>query len=179
MDKGFSVVIGMTIAYAVSFFGLLLAYIVYQRNHHYDDLWRKRPVGVSFFAALYGYILPVLFLINCILTLAIKFAKGWEFNSFVWNTQALIWPVPVGIILFWLLGRRFWRMDAGGYAAALAVTASATAVMIYLVAYAVSAGHELTRLGVFATGLLWHLVWMIYLLGAKVRRSFSKQGAPA
>ena len=76
MDKGFSVVLGMPIAYAVSFFGLLLAYIVYQRNHHQDDLWRIRPIGVSFFSALYGYILPLLVLLNAVITMLVKLFKG-------------------------------------------------------------------------------------------------------
>ena len=70
MDKGYSVVVGMTLAYAVSFFGMLLAYVVYQRNHNDNELWRRRPVGVSFFSAVYGYMLPAVLVLNALLTLA-------------------------------------------------------------------------------------------------------------
>ena len=118
MGQGFSVVVGMTISYTVSFFGLLLAYIVYQRNHNQDDLWRTRPVGVSFFAAVYGYILPLLLVANAGLTLLIKSFKGWDFNRFIWTDTALIWPIA-GVLMFWLIGKLFWRMKSGGYAAAV------------------------------------------------------------
>jgi hypothetical protein len=33
MDKGFSMVIGMTIAYAASLLGLILAWISYRKHH--------------------------------------------------------------------------------------------------------------------------------------------------
>jgi hypothetical protein len=173
MDKGYSVVGGMSIAYAVSFFGLLLAYIVYQRNHHKDDLWRLRPVGVSFFAAVYGYILPLLILANAFLTLLIKLFKGWDFNRFVWTNQALGWPIVVAVILFWLVGRLFWRMKSSGYAAAVVVTAAASVAMMLMVIYGITQGAtDLHRLGSMATGLLWHLLWTVYFLRANVRGLF-------
>lgn len=36
MTKGLAVVIGMTIAYAASFAGLIFAYLHYKRNEHKD-----------------------------------------------------------------------------------------------------------------------------------------------
>lgn len=173
MGKGYSIVVGMTIAYAVSFFGLLLAYIVYQRNHHKDDLWRRRPVGVSFFAAVYGYILPLLLVVNAFLTLLIKFYKGWDFNSFVWTSQALGWPIVAGVVLFWLFGRLFWRMKIGGYTAAVIVTAAASVAMLFLMISCISQGTaDLYRLGSYATGFLWHVLWTAYFLRAGVRGLF-------
>ena len=173
MGKGYSVVVGMTIAYAVSFFGLLLAYIVYQRNHHKDDLWRRRPVGVSFFAAVYGYIFPLLLVANAFLTLMIKIFKGWDFNRFIWTNQALGWPIVAGVVLFWLVGRLFWRMKSSGYAAAVIVTAAASVVMLLLVISGISQGRtDLHSLGSYATGLLWHILWTAYFLRAGVRGLF-------
>ena len=173
MGKGYSVVIGMTIAYAVSFFGLLLAYIVYQRNHHKDDLWRRRPVGVSFFAAVYGYILPLLLVANAILTLLIKLFKGWDFNRFVWTDQALGWPILAGVVLFWLLGRLFWRMKSAGYAAAVIIGAGATVATLWLVVSSISQGRtDLLSLGSYLTGFLWHALWTVYLLRFGVRGLF-------
>lgn len=172
MGKGYSVVVGMTIAYAVSFFGLLLAYIVYQRNHHKDDLWRLRPVGVSFFAAVYGYILPLLLVANALLTLLIKLFKGWDFNRFVWTNEALGWPI-LGVVLFWLLGRLFWRMKSGGYVAAVIVSAAASVAMLLFMVSLVSQGTaDLHRFGSYATGLLWHVLWTAYFLRAGVRGLF-------
>jgi len=37
VNKGFAVVIGMTIAYAASFIGLIFAYISYRRRHKGTD----------------------------------------------------------------------------------------------------------------------------------------------
>jgi len=173
MGKGYSVVVGMTIAYAVSFFGLLLAYIVYQRNHHKDDLWRRRPVGISFFAAVYGYILPLLLVANAFLTLMIKLFKGWDFNRFVWTDQALGWPILAGVVLFWLLGRLFWRMKGAGYAAAVIVGAGVSVGTLWLVASSISQGRaDLLSLGSYLTGFLWHVLWTVYLLRSGVRELF-------
>ncbi len=173
MDKGHSVVVGMTLAYAVSFFGLLLAYIVYQRNHHKDDLWRRRPVGVSFFAAVYGYILPLLIVANAFLTILIKLFKGWDFNRFVWTNEALGWPIAAGVVLFWLFGRLFWRMKSGGYVAAVIMSGAVSVAMLFLVVSLISQGTaDLHRLGSYATGLLWHLLWTVYFLRTGVRGLF-------
>jgi len=180
MGKGYSVVVGMTIAYAVSFFGLLLAYIVYQRNNHKDDLWRRRPVGVSFFASVYGYILPLLLVANAFLTLVIKIFKGWDFNRFVWTNQALGWPILAGVVLFWLVGRLFWRMRSGGYAAAVIVSAAASVVMLLLMISGISQGRtDLHSLGSYATGFLWHVLWTVYFLRAGVRSLFFTGGSAA
>jgi hypothetical protein len=35
IDKGLAVVIGMSLAYFVSFLGLILAWIAYRRHHHH------------------------------------------------------------------------------------------------------------------------------------------------
>ena len=173
MDKGHSVVVGMTIAYAVSFFGLLLAYIVYQRNHHKDDLWRRRPVGVSFFAAVYGYLLPLLIVANAFLTILIKLFKGWDFNRFVWTNEALGWPIAAGVVLFWLFGRLFWRMKSGGYVAAVIMSGAVSVAMLFLVVSLISQGTaDLHSLGSYATGLLWHLLWTAYFLRTGVRGLF-------
>lgn len=37
MSRGFAVVIGMTIAYAASFIGMIAAYIYYKRNKQNTD----------------------------------------------------------------------------------------------------------------------------------------------
>jgi len=163
----------MTIAYTVSFFGLLLAYIVYQRNHNQDDLWRARPIGVSFFSAVYGYILPLLLLANAVLTLLIKSFKGWDFNRFIWTDSALVWPIAAGILMFWLIGKLFWRMKKGGYAAALAISLGVSLVLIYAAVTGMSRGDsDLYRLGSVITGLIWHLSWMSYFLRLDIRGLF-------
>jgi len=172
MEKGFSVVLGMTIAYAVSFFGLLLAYIVYQRNHHSDDLWRLRPIGVSFFAAVYGYLLPLLVLLNAVITLLAKLFKGMEYNYLIWSTQALILPVAVAAAFFWLLGRLLWRMKVSGYASALVVGIVLAATLVLVLGKAVTTGASLHLLGAYATAAIWHLLWVIYFFSGNVRRAF-------
>jgi len=179
MDKGFSVVVGMSIAYAVSFFGLVLAYIVYQRNHHRDDLWRRRPIGVSFFSAVYGYILPLLILANALLTLGIKIVKGWDFERFIWTDQALGWPILAGVILFWLVGRLFWRMKFAGYGAAVTVGLAGILGTLYLLFNGIIAGADLHRLGAYTTSLIWHILWTVYFLRTGVRRLFWKVEATA
>ena len=173
MDKGYSVVVGMTLAYAVSFFGLLLAYIVYQRNHNKNDLWRKRPVGVSFFAALYGFIIPLILLANAVLTLMIKLFKGWDFNSFVWTNEALIWPLPAGALLFWLIGRMFWNVKTAGYIAALIICSVSSLELIYLTITNISMGAaDLFTIGSCITGLIWHVLWAAYFIRSTVRGLF-------
>ncbi len=179
MEKGFSVVLGMSLAYAVSFFGMLLAFIVWQRNHSPDELWRRRPVGVSFFSILYGFILPLLFLLNGLLTLGIKLVRGWEFNSFVWNTQALTWPLLVGVVLFWLFGRLFWRLSRAGYAAAVGI---ALAALVALALFTVNSLIDRTNfhlLGAVITGLIWHGAWLCYLLTGGIRRLFGPRAVAA
>jgi hypothetical protein len=37
MDKGFAMVIGMSIAYAASFLGLILAWYYYRKHHNKGD----------------------------------------------------------------------------------------------------------------------------------------------
>ncbi len=37
MDKGFAMVIGMTIAYLASFLGLVLAWYSYRKHHNGED----------------------------------------------------------------------------------------------------------------------------------------------
>lgn len=171
MEKGFSVVLGMTVAYAVSFFGLLLAYIVYQRNYHSDDLWRLRPIGVSFFAAVYGFVLPLLVLLNAVITLLIKFYRGMEYNYLIWSTQALILPVAVAVVFFWLLGRLLWRMKVSGYASALVVGIILAVTLAYMLVKAIADGAGLHLLGAYATAVLWHLLWVIYFFKGSVRRA--------
>ena len=172
MEKGFSVVLGMTIAYAVSFFGLLLAYIVYQRNHHSDDLWRLRPIGVSFFAAVYGFVLPVLVLLNAVITMLVKLFRGMDYNYLIWSTQALILPVAVAVVFFWLLGRLLWQMKVSGYASALVAGIVLAATLVLLLGKAVTSGAGLHLLGAYATAVLWHLLWVIYFFSGNVRRAF-------
>ena len=179
MGQGFSVVVGMSIAYMVSFFGLLLAYIVYQRNHNQDDLWRTRPIGVSFFAAVYGYILPLLLVANAGLTLLIKSFKGWDFNRFIWTDTALIWPIA-GVLMFWLIGKLFWSMKSGGYAAAVAISFGVSLVLIYEAVTGMTRGEsDLYRLGSVITGLIWHLSWMFYFLRLEIRGLFLTRETPA
>jgi len=172
MQKGESVVVGMTIAYAVSFFGLLLAYIVYQRNHHQDDLWRRRPVGVSFFTALYGYIIPAVILANAVLTLLIKAIKGWDFERFVWTTDAFTYALLVAAA-FGLMGRYTWRLKEIGYVLSLVLTVSVTLLMLYLSSRTISSGAaSLHELGSFITLFIWHLFWSAYFLTGRVRKLF-------
>jgi hypothetical protein len=175
MEKGFSVVLGMSLAYTVSAFGALLAYIVYQRNHHPDELWRRRPVGISFFSALYGFILPMLFVANGFLTLIIKAAMGWDFNRFVWNDQALTWPILAGLVMFWLVGRLFWRMKMAGYTAAVALAAAVTVALSFLIARTEFGEASLHRLGAYISAFIWHLIWTVYLLRSGVRCLFARQ----
>ncbi|MBN2290163.1 MAG: hypothetical protein JXQ83_12585 [Candidatus Glassbacteria bacterium] len=172
MEKGFSVVLGMTIAYAVSFFGLLLAYIVYQRNHHKDNLWRLRPIGVSFFAAVYGYILPLLIVANAFLTLLVKVFRGMEYNYLIWTDRVLILTVPAAVLLFWLLGKLLWRMKSAGYASALATGIVLTATMAVVLGKSIAGGGSLHLLGAYATAALWHMLWVIYFFSGNVRRAF-------
>jgi len=171
MDKGFSVVIGMTIAYAVSFFGLLLAYIVYQRNHHSDDLWRLRPIGVSFFAAVYGYILPLLVVLNVLITLGVKLFKGMDYNYLIWSDNVLLVTVGPGVVFFWLLGRMLWRMKLAGYAAAVAVNILLAAILLERLWTAYANEVSLHLLGAYATAVLWHLLWLVYFFRSSVRRA--------
>ncbi|HLA41364.1 MAG TPA: hypothetical protein VJ417_15285 [Candidatus Glassbacteria bacterium] len=179
MQKGQSIVVGMTIAYAVSFFGLLLAYIVYQRNHNQDELWRRRPVGISFFAALYGYIIPAAILANAVLTLAIKAIKGWEFNRFIWTTEAFTYAVLIGVVLE-LMGRYTWRLKVVGYVSCLLLSSAATVWMLYLSAGTLTAGEtSLHEAGSFITLFIWHLFWTGYFLSGKVRRLFFATQATA
>jgi hypothetical protein len=172
MDKGFSVVLGMTIAYAVSFFGLLLAYIVYQRNHHKDDLWRLRPIGISFFAAVYGYVLPLLVLLNALITVIVKLFKGLEYNYLIWSTQALILPVIAAAVLFWLIGRFLWKMKPTGYAAAVAVGLLLAISLIYGLGKAITQDAGLHLLGAYVTAAVWHLLWVVYFFSGTVRHAF-------
>ena len=173
MDKGFSVVLGMTIAYAVSFFGMLLAYIVYQRNYHQDDLWRLRPIGVSFFAAVYGYILPVLALVNVVITLIVKLSIGMDYNYLIWSNKFLLQTVPPAVIFFLLIGRQLWRMRIIGYVASLMTGILLAILMVVVLVKELASGAAgLHLLGAYATAALWHLLWVFYFFRASVRRPF-------
>jgi hypothetical protein len=177
MDKGYSVVVGMTLAYAVSFFGMLLAYIVYQRNHNQDELWRRRPVGVSFFSAVYGYILPLVLLLNAVLTLFIKLFRGWEFNAFVWTSHALVWPPLVAVLLFWLVGIHSWKLDKLGWVVCVLLTlAGTTALLIGTVSLIVNRMIDLHLIGSYVTGLIWHVLWAMYFIKAATRSTFFQSG---
>ena len=172
MDKGFSVVIGMTLAYAVSFFGLLLAFIAYQRNHHSDDMWRKRPLGVSFFSALYGYVVPAVAMLNVFITLIIKLFKGFDFDYLIWTTPAFFWSILVSIVLFLLVGRSLWQLKMPGYTGALVVSAGLALLFLKLaVANAsISSEHQITA--AYITAVIWHLLWSWYLIKAEIRKVF-------
>lgn len=45
MDKGFAMVIGMTIAYLASFLGLTLAWYSYRKHQKSNDLFNKKGDG--------------------------------------------------------------------------------------------------------------------------------------
>ncbi len=172
MDKGFSVVLGMTIAYAVSFFGMLLAYIVYQRNYHKDDLWRLRPIGVSFFAAVYGYILPVLALVNAVITLGVKLSIGMDYNYLIWSNKFLLQTVPAAVIFFLVIGRQLWRMRLIGYVASLMMGILLAVLMVVVLVKEITSGAGLHLLGAYATAALWHLLWVFYFFRPSIRRPF-------
>ena len=172
MDKGFSVVLGMTIAYAVSFFGLLLAFIVYQRNHHSDDLWRIRPIGISFFSAVYGYILPVLVLANAVITLLVKLFKGMDYNYLIWSNQFLLQTLPAAVIFFLVVGRQLWRMKITGYLASLIIGLLLSLLPAVVLIKEIPSGTSLHLLGAYATAAIWHLLWVIYFFSRHVRRAF-------
>jgi len=173
MDKGFSVVVGMTLAYAVSFFGMLLAYIVYQRNNNQDELWRRRPVGVSFFSAVYGFILPAVLVLNALLTVIIKLFRGWDFNSFVWTNHALGLPLLAAVLLYWLVGRHSWKLDRLGYVVCLVVAIAGTvALLLGTIALFVNQIVDLHKIGSFVTGLIWHTLWSVYFIKAETRTMF-------
>ncbi|MEA2062813.1 MAG: hypothetical protein U9P14_03870 [Gemmatimonadota bacterium] len=179
MDKGFSVVIGMTLAYAVSFFGLLLAFIVYQQKHHKDDLWRRRPIGVSFFAALYGYVFPLLVIFNALITLLVKLFKGMDYNYLIWSTGSLGVPVLVAVVLFWFLGKLLWRMEYTGYLVAVAVALILMGALGIITVKAIAGGASLHHLGAYVTAVLWHLLWAGYFFSGKVRQAFFSSHAPS
>lgn len=180
MDKGYSVVVGMTLAYAVSFFGMLLAYIVYQRNHNDNELWRRRPVGVSFFSAVYGYMLPAVLVLNALLTLAIKIFRGWDFNTFVWTNAALGWPLLVAALLYLLVGRFSWKLDRRGYWVCLLLALGGSLALIVGVAELISIGlTDLHKIGSYVTGLIWHILWAVYFIRGTTRMSFFQSGASA
>ena len=173
MDKGYSVVVGMTLAYAVSFFGMLLAYIVYQRNNNQDELWRRRPVGVSFFSAVYGYILPAVLVLNALLTLVIKLFRGWDFNTFVWTNHALLWPPLVAVLLYWLVGRHTWKLDRLGYTVCLLLAVAGTVVLLVgTISLFVRQLIDLHLIGSYVTGLIWHALWAIYFFKSATRTIF-------
>ncbi|MBW7995518.1 MAG: hypothetical protein FVQ81_02880 [Candidatus Glassbacteria bacterium] len=180
MDKGYSVVVGMTLAYAVSFFGMLLAYIVYQRNHNENELWRRRPVGVSFFSAVYGYIIPAVFVLNALLTLFIKIFRGWDFNAFVWTNQALGWPLAAAALLYWLVGRHSWRLDRWlGYGICLLLALAGTAALLAGTVSMISARiADLHIIGSYVTALIWHVLWSVYFIRAGTRTSFFQSSIP-
>ncbi len=180
MDKGYSVVVGMTLAYAVSFFGMLLAYIVYQRNHNDDELWRRRPVGVSFFSAVYGYILPAVLVLNALLTLVIKIFRGWDFNAFVWTNSALIWPLPIAALLYLLVGRFSWKLERAGYWVCLLLALAGTLGLLAGAVSMISSGLiDLHRIGSYVTGLIWHVLWLAYFVRGTTRMSFFQNGVAA
>lgn len=181
MNKGFSIVLGMSLAYFVSFFGLLLAYIVYQRNHHRDELWRRRSIGISFFGSLYGYIIPVLIVLNALITLGIKAFRGWEFDFLIWNMKALQLALPAGLLMFFLLGRLLWKLKPMGYWAGL-VVALTGAVWTFKLAYDAwfsAESIQLTEIGAYVTAFIWHALWSAYMLNGSVRNSFSGGRQPA
>lgn len=183
MNKGFSVVLGMSLAYFVSFFGLLLAYIVYQRNNHRDELWRRRSIGISFFGSIYGYVIPLLIVINALITLGVKTFKGWNFDFLVWNTGALAIALPLGIVMFLLLGRQLWRLKSAGYWAGLAVALAGTSLSLTLAVNVIfgteSLPNVLHEIGAYVTSFIWHALWTVYLLNGRVRRSFNGGEQPA
>ncbi len=172
MDKGFSVVLGMSLAYGVSFFGLLLAYIVYQRNHHRDELWRQRPVGISFFGIVYGYVLPLILAVNALITLGLKAVRGWDYNFLIWNTGALI-SALAGVLVFFLLGRQLWRLRFSGYAAGLVIAVIGTVwTGFFSVKVCFAEIKSLHQIGAFITGFIWHGLWAYYLLKSQTRKQF-------
>ncbi len=174
MNKGFSVVLGMSLAYGVSFFGLLLAYIVYQRNHHKDELWRLRPIGISFFGVVYGYVLPVIALLNALITVGVKAVRGWDYNLLIWNTASLLYVLPAALLLFLLIGRQLWRLRLPGYLAGVAVAAAGTVWTAQLSFQAWFGGvANLHVIGAAVTGLIWHALWTYYLLRGRTRQLFS------
>ena len=120
-----------------------------------------------------GLVMPLLLLANAVLTLLIKSFKGWDFNRFIWTDSALVWPIAAGILMFWLIGKLFWRMKKGGYAAALAISLGVSLVLIYAAVTGMSRGDsDLYRLGSVITGLIWHLSWMSYFLRLDIRGLF-------
>ncbi len=180
MDKGYSVVVGMTLAYAVSFFGMLLAYIVYQRNNNHNELWRRRPVGVSFFSAVYGYILPAVLVLNALLTLVIKIFRGWDFNAFVWTNAALGWPLLIAALLYLLVGRFSWKLDRWGYRVCLLLALSGALALLAGIASLISSGYfDLHKIGSYVTGLIWHVLWAVYFFRGSTRMAFFQNGAAA
>lgn len=181
MDRGFSVVVGMSLAYAVSFFGMLLAYIVYQRNNNDDELWRLRPIGVSFFSAVYGYILPAVIVLNALLTLLIKIFRGWDFNTFVWTNHAMGWPLLAAALLYWLVGRHSWRLKGWmGYGVCLLLALAGTAGMIAGTVSLISARvADLHKIGAYVTGFIWHGLWAVYFVRAGTRTVFFRNSMPA
>lgn len=177
MGKGFSVVLGMSLAYGVSFFGLLLAYIVYQRNHHRDELWRQRPIGISFFGIVYGYVLPLILAVNALITLGLKATRGWDYNFLIWNTGALICALA-GVLVFFLLGRQLWRLRLSGYAAGLLIAAAGTVLTgMFSVKVCLAETKSLHQIGAFITGFIWHGLWAYYLLKSQTRKIFSSTAA--
>ncbi len=180
MDKGYSVVVGMTLAYAVSFFGMLLAYIVYQRNNNDNELWRRRPVGVSFFSAVYGYILPAVLVLNALLTLVIKIFRGWDFNAFVWTNAALGWPLLVAALLYLTVGRFSWKLDRWGYRVCLLLSLAGALALLAGIASLISSGSfDLHKIGSYVTGLIWHVLWAAYFFRGSTRMVFFQNGAAA
>ncbi len=180
MDKGYSVVVGMTLAYAVSFFGMLLAYIVYQRNHNDNELWRRRPLGVSFFSAVYGFIIPAVLVLNALFTLGIKIFRGWDFNTFVWTNASLIWSLPVAALLFLLVGRLSWKLERWGYLVCLLLVLAGSLFLLEGVYLRISKGHlDLHIIGSYVTGLIWHALWLAYFVRGETRMSFSQSSAAA
>ena len=162
----------MTLAYAVSFFGLLLAFIAYQRNHHSDEMWRKRPLGVSFFSAVYGYVVPVVAMLNVFITLIIKLVKGFEFDYLIWTTPALLWSILISIVLFLLVGRSFWQLKMPGYMGALIVSAGLAILFLKLAFLHASNSSEHQITAAYITAVIWHLIWSWYLVKAEIRKVF-------
>jgi hypothetical protein len=163
----------MTLSYAVSFFGLLLAFIAYQRNHHGDDMWRRRPLGVSFFSAVYGYVIPAVAMLNVVITLVVKMFKGFEYDYLIWTTPTLLWSILVSIVLFLLVGRSLWQLKMPGYAGAFAVSAGLALLFLKLAVSSISDGKDLPITGAYITAVIWHLWWSWYMMKAEVRRAFA------